>query len=171
MESWIIRTLIWGLFGVVMTALCFWRPKPGRGVVGVFFAIMALGVHGTNVLSDPQQYVTFAQGALIPVYRDLAVAVVSMSPAAFGLGMLVFEVVLAGLMLSHGTYARLGFVAAFLFLIGIMPLGPEELANVILAVGVGYLATREFPTSVITDIRTWLRSRDLTSLGHGRAPA
>jgi hypothetical protein len=171
MEPWIIRTLIWGLFGVLITALCFWRPKPARAVVSVFFAIMALGIHGTDVLSDPQQYVTFAQGALIPAYRDLAVAVVSMSPAAFGLGMLVFEVVLAGLMLSHGAYAKLGFVAAFLFLLGIMPLGPEELANITLAVGVAYLATREFPTSAITELRTWLRSREPTSLGHGRAPA
>ena len=167
MEPWVMRTLIWGLFGVLITA----RPKPARAVVGVFFAIMALGVHGTTVLSDPQQYVTFAQGALIPFYGELALAIVSMSPVAFGLGMLVFELVLAGLMLSHGAYAKLGFVAAFLFLLGIMPLGPEELANVTLAVGVAYLATREFPTSMITDIRTWLRGRGPTPVGHSHASA
>jgi len=171
MEPWIMRTLIWALLGGLITALCFWRPKAARAVVGVFFAIMALGIHGMDVLVDPQQYLTFAEGALIPVYRNVAVAIVSLSPLAFGLAMLVFELVLAGLMFRHGAYAKSGFVMAFLFLLGIMPLGPEEIANVTLAIGVGYLASRQFPTSVVTDIGSWLRSRGPTPVRQGHAPA
>jgi hypothetical protein len=171
MEPWLMRTLIWALFGGLITALCFWRPKAARAVVGIFFAIMAVGVHGTAVLSDPQQYVTFAQAALSPAYRDLAVAIVGISPVAFGLGMLVLELVLAGLMLTHEAYAKLGFVAAFLFLLGIMPLGPEEVANVTMAVGVARLATREFPTGVVADARAWLASRRARAVGHSHASA
>jgi hypothetical protein len=82
----------------------------------------------------------------------------------FGIGMLVFELVLAALMLSYGTYARLGFTAAILFLVGIMPLGPEEVANVFMAAGVAYLATRNFQTAVVPEVRAWLRARSLRHL-------
>ena len=164
MEAWVMRTLIWAVFGVAISGLCMWKTNAARLVVGVFFAIMALGVHGTLILSDPRQYQTFAQGAFIPVYREVAVAIVSISPLMFGIGMLVFELVLAALMLSYGTYARLGFTAAILFLVGIMPLGPEEVANVFMAAGVAYLATRNFQTAVVPEVRAWLRARSLRHL-------
>lgn len=159
MEPWLQRTLIWAVFGAALTALCFWKPRPARAAVGVFFAIMGLGVHGSAILTDPQQYVTFAQGALLPLYRDVAVAVVSVNPTLFGLGMLIFELIVAGLMLSARKYAKAGFATGVLFLLAIMPLGPEEMANVILAVGVGYLFTRNFPRSVAAELVSLLRPR------------
>ena len=47
MDPSLQRTLIWAAFGGVTTGLCFWKPIPARGVVGVFFVIMGLAVHGS----------------------------------------------------------------------------------------------------------------------------
>jgi hypothetical protein len=153
------RLIIWGIFTVVVTAACFFKPRQMRAIVGGFFVAMGLGVHGGFILTDPQQYVTFARGALIPIYRDMAVAVVSVNPLAFGLAMLAFEVIVAAMILSRGRYAKLGLLAATLFLLGITPLSVDTLPNAILAGGIAYLLSRDYPNSVPTEIAAWLRAR------------
>jgi hypothetical protein len=160
------KVLIWGVLCVVIAVACFWKPKPTRAVVGVFFAIMGLAVHGGIILTNPQTYVSFAGGAVIPIYRDMALTVVQVSPLIFGIIMLVFELVVAGLILSRGRAVKLGLLAAILFLIGIMPLGKEEWPDPILAAGLAYLMTKDYPASVPREVFSWLRRhRHRSALG------
>lgn len=81
---------------------------------------------------------------------------------AFGIFMLSFETVTAVLILSRGRYVTWGLLGAILFLIGITPLGLEEVPNVILAAAMGFLLTKEFPTDAWTMLRRH-RRRKLTT--------
>ena len=164
------RTLIWAAFCLLIAVACFWRPRPMRAVVGAFFAIMGLAIHGGIIFTNPETYVIFAREAVIPIYRDVALAVVQLSPLVFGLVMLVFEVVVAGLILSRGRAVKLGLLAGILFLIGIMPLGKEEWPDPILAAGLAYLMTREYPASVLSDAGSWLQGRTARSSAHRLTP-
>lgn len=160
------RTLTWALFCLLMAVACFWKPKPMRAVVGVFFAIMGLAIHGGIILTNPQTYLSFAGEAVIPIYRKVALAVVQVSPLIFGIVMLIFELLIAGLILSRGRAVKLGLLAAILFLIGIMPLGKEEWPDPILAAGLVYLMTREYPVRVPSEIGSWLRRGGVRSSLH-----
>ena len=147
-----------GVFVVVVTLAILARPRPMRIVVGMFFVLMAVGVHGSTVLTDPSSYLAFASGALIPLYRDVAVAIVGVNPLAFGLFMLTFELVVAALILSYGG-GVVGLWIGAMFLLGISPLGVEELPNPILALGLAVLATRDFPRSALAEVQDALRRR------------
>jgi hypothetical protein len=139
------RMAIWGAFVLMLTLAILARPRPMRTVVGIFFVLMAVGVHGSTVLTDPSSYLAFANGALIPLYRDVAVAIVQVNPVAFGLFMLTFELAIACLILSRGVAVRRGLWAGGGFLLAITPLGVEEIPNAILAGGLAMLATRGLP--------------------------
>lgn len=151
--------IIWGVFTLAVAVFCFWKPQPARVFVGLFFAAMGLGVNGMFVLTNPQGFVDFAANAPIPAYRDIGLALVEPNPRAFGLFMLVFEVAVSLLILSRGRYVKLGLGGAVLFLLGITPLGKEELPNVILAAGMASLLTHQFPTDVLTMLRNRLADR------------
>lgn len=157
--------LIWGSFSVVVAAFCVWRPQAARIFVGLFFAAMGLGVHGAIIATNPQAYVAFAANAPWTLYRDIALWVVEPNPLAFGILMLVLETVVAALILSRGRYVRWGLVGAILFLVGITPLGLEEVPNVILAAGMAFLVTKEFPSDAWTMWRRHRRRQVATEAG------
>ncbi len=140
--------LVSGVFYLAFALLCMARPAVGRVVVGVFFWIMALGVHGYFIVANPQSYVDFAHSAYFPLYRDLAAPVVEFSPRGFGLLLLAFEVAVGTLILSRGRGVRLGLLAGIAFLLAITPLGSEELPNPILALAMASLLTRPFDQSL-----------------------
>ncbi len=154
------RAIPWAVVVLLLTVPCFLWPRPMRVVLGVFFGLMGLGVHGAFVATNPESYVDFAGQALFPFYRDLAVAVVTtLSPVVFGVMMLVFEVSLAVLILGKGRTAKLGLLLAAIFLVIITPLGIEVVPNIVLAVGLIRVARESFETSVPDDLRRWLRNR------------
>ncbi|HEX7104185.1 MAG TPA: hypothetical protein VF201_16185 [Nitrolancea sp.] len=62
---------ITGAFYLAVALLCLARPQTGCTVVGYFFWIIALGVHGYFILANPQSYVDFAHDAYVGFYRDL----------------------------------------------------------------------------------------------------
>lgn len=145
--------LVWGAFVVGVAAFCLWRPQPARIFVGLFFGVMGLGIHGWMIATDPQSYVDFAASAPWGLYRDIGTALTEPAPLAFGIFMLVFETVTAVLILSRGRAVKAGLVAAIVFLVGITPLGLEEVPNLVLAAGMGFLLTQDFPTDVVTMLR------------------
>ena len=153
------RMAVWGLFVVLLTLAILAKPRPMRIVVGMFFVLMAVGVHGSTVLTDPSSYLAFANGAPVPLYREVAVAIVKVNQVAFGLFMLTFELVIAAMILWRGRNVRLGLWAGAAFLLGITPLGVEELPNPILALGLAVLATRDFPKSALSEVQGALRRR------------
>jgi len=160
------RAIPWGVFVVLMTAACFWRPRAMRVVVGVFFALMGLGVHGAFIATQPDGYIEFARQALIPFYAELAeTVVVGLSPVVFGALMLVFEVMLALLILSRGKRVQAGLLLGIGFLVAITPLGIEVLPNAILAVGLWRLTREEYPVHALDALRAWRAAR---SRGRGQ---
>jgi hypothetical protein len=54
-------------------------------------------------------------------------------------------------------------LGAILFLIAIMPLGKEEWPNPILALGLAYLMTKDYPVSVPGQLVSWLRRQQRQS--------
>jgi hypothetical protein len=151
------RFLIWGAFAVLVSAWCLWRPHAARVFVGLFFAAMGLGYHGTAILTNPNTYVDFAASAPISLYRDIGLALTEPNPRAFGIVMLVFETATSALILSRGRTVKLGLLAAIAFLLGIRPLGLEELPNAVLAVGLAGLLRHEYPADAVTMLRNRLR--------------
>jgi hypothetical protein len=162
--------LIWGAFTVGVAAFCVWRPQAARIFVGLFFGAMGLGVHGALIATNPQRYVDFAAEAPWAIYRDIGTSLTEPNPLAFGIFMLSFEIVTAVLILSRGRAVRWGMLAAIGFLIGITPLGLEEVPNVVLAAGIVFLLTRDFPTDVWTMLRRHRRPKLTTSARGATSP-
>ena len=154
------RAIPWGVFVALMTTACFWRPRAMRVVVGVFFVLMGLGVHGAFIATRPEGYVDFARQALLPSYADLAEAVVvGLSPVVFGILMLVFEVTLGVLMLSRGKRVHAGLLLGTGFLVAITPLGVEVLPNALLAIGLWRLTRIPYAVSAVDELRAWRAAR------------
>jgi hypothetical protein len=151
--------LIWGAFTVGIAAFCFWRPQPTRIFVGLFFGVMGLGIHGTLIATNPQSYVDFAASAPWELYRESGTWLTEPIPLAFGIFMLTFETITAALILSRGHLVKWGLLAAIVFLVGITPLGLEEVPNLVLAAGMAFLFTQDFPTDVWTMLRRHRRPR------------
>ncbi len=147
------RLLIASLFNLAVLLLCLWRPNWGRIFLGLFFIVMAIGVHVVLVLTAPAAYVGFGATALLPLYQWLFDTVVAWNPVLFGLLAAAFELTLAIMMLSKGWYVRWGCIVAGLFMLAIMPLGFEELSNILLAAALFYLATKNFDTALWNMLR------------------
>lgn len=145
--------IIWLIFTVVVGTLCLWRPNAGRLFVGLFFWLMAVAVNGTLVLTNPQGFVDFADGSPVAIYRDLAVPVVEFSPRLFGIALMVFEIGVGLLLLGKGRQVRLGLLGAIVFLVGIVPLGLEEVPNILLALALATLLRHDFPESLWDRLR------------------
>jgi hypothetical protein len=158
--------LIWGAFTVGVAAFCVWRPQAARIFVGLFFGAMGLGIHGALIATNPQSYVGFAAEAPWAIYRDIGTSLTEPNPLAFGIFMLSFETITAALILGRGRAVTWGLLGAIVFLIGITPLGLEEVPNVVLAARIAFLLTQEFPTDVWTMVRRHRRPK-LTTAARG----
>src|SRR5688500_13779418 len=88
----LVPLLVSSVFVLAVVLLCFARPNAGRIFLGFFFLAMALGVNGSFTFGNPQAYVDYAEGALIPLYSSLAIRVISISPVAFGILLMAFEI-------------------------------------------------------------------------------
>ena len=110
------------VFVLAVVVFCFLKPNAGRILLGFFFLVMALGVNGSFTFGNPQAYIDYANGALVPFYRSLAVGVVSISPFLFGLVIMLFEITMGVLLLQKGKLVKVGLIGTMLFMAGIAPL-------------------------------------------------
>jgi len=150
------QTLVWGVIALLMALTCFWKPRFMRGFMAIFFALMGLGVHGAFLLTGgAPSYIEAMQGIMIPLYRELAVYVVSLNPTSFVVAILIFEVTIAVLILNKGKYVKYGLLAAIVFLVGITPLGWPVMPNIILAIGVWHLVKQNYPLNLIGEYKQW----------------
>jgi len=85
-----------------------------RTFVGRFFLFTA-GVHLGIVMADPQLYAPFADRSPFVLVREGWSDVFMAAPAAWGLAVMVGELVIGGLLLSGGRLARAGWVAVCAF--------------------------------------------------------
>ncbi|MGS0683787.1 hypothetical protein ACVBEQ_01320 [Nakamurella sp. GG22] len=147
------RVLVWSAVVLAVAALCFFRPQAGRLFVGVFFGVMGLGIHGSLVMSNPDGYIGFAEQALLPFYRQIGLFLTEPNPRAFGIIMLILELIPACLILSRGRWVKVGLLGAILFLVGISPLSDDVMPNLLLAAALIYLLTQDFPRDVFEMLR------------------
>jgi hypothetical protein len=142
-----------------VVALCLAKPDAGRIFLGLFFLVMALGVNGLFTFTSPQSFVDYASGALIPPYRDLALAVVEVQPALFGLLLIAFQIAMGLLLLRRGKCVRIGLIGTMAFVVGIAPLSWIQIPWLGLIVAQAYLLTHEFDTYFLGLIAARLRPR------------
>jgi hypothetical protein len=144
----------WAIFCLLVLLLCLVRPPAGRAFVGVFFLVMAIGVNVVLVLVAPELFVALGTDApVIPLYRWFFENVVALAPPLFGLLAAAYEITVALMMLSKGSYVKWGLIGGIVFLIGITPLGVWTLANPILAVALALLLRREYDKSFVEMLR------------------
>lgn len=145
------------LFVLAVVILCFVKPNAGRIFLGFFFLVMALGVNGSFTFGNPQAYLDYVSGALIPFYRRLAVDVIQISPVIFGLLLMVFEICMGLLLLHKKQAVKVGLIGTMLFIIGIAPLSWLQIPWLGLLVAQGFLYTKEFDRSVLEKVLSGLK--------------
>jgi hypothetical protein len=137
------------IFVLAVVVLCFAKPNAGRIFLGLFFLAMALGVNGSFTFGNPQAYIDYAEGALIPFYRNLVVPLVSVSPFLFGLLLMAFEITMGLLLLHKHKSVKIGLIGTMLFLAGMAPLDWLQLPWLGLIVAEAYLLKFDFDRSLI----------------------
>jgi len=156
----LVPMLVSSVFVLFVVGLCFIKPNAGRIFLGIFFLIMALGVNGSFTFGDPQAYLDYAEGALIPFYRDLAVGVINLfTPVIFGLLLMTFEIAMGLLLLHKRMSVKIGLIGTMLFLIGIAPLSIVQIPWLGLIIGELYLLRQEFDVAFIDLLRSKFRPR------------
>ena len=155
----LIPIVVSSVFVVAVVILCLIKPNAGRIFLGLFFLAMALGVNGIFAFADPQAYLDYAGGALIPLYRDLALTIVEVSPVGFGLLLMAFEITMGLLLLHKHRSVKFGLVGTMVFLVGVAPLSFIQFPWLGLLIGQAYLLTKGFETSFLETLQTRLSSR------------
>jgi hypothetical protein len=151
--------LISSVFVLAVVMLCFLKPNTGRIFLGIFFLIMALGVNGYFTFMNPQGFVDYASGALVPGYRELALAIVLLSPTLFGILLIAYDIVMGLLLLHRGNAVKVGLIGTMVFLLGISPLSYLQLPWLGLIIGELYLLKKDFDRSFIHMLQSWFRRR------------
>jgi hypothetical protein len=140
------RLVPWLIFCVAVSILCIVRPNAARIFVGVFFIIMAVAVNALLSIVAPDQFVGLGTDApLIPFYAWFFEQVVALAPPVVGILAAVGEIAVGLLILSSGKAVKLGLTGGILFLIVITPLGVWTLPNPVLAAGLAWLMTKDYP--------------------------
>lgn len=155
----LIPILVSSLFILTVVILCLTKPNAGRIFLGIFFLIMTIGVNGSFTFANPQAYLDYASEALIPLYRDVTLAVVELNPVLFGLALMAFEIAVGLLLLHKGRSVKIGLIGTMVFLIGIAPLSYVQIPWLGLIIGEAYLVTKEFDTTFLETIQSKLRSQ------------
>lgn len=145
--------LISSIFVLGVVILCLAKPNAGRIFLGIFFLVMALGVNGYFTFGNPQGYLDYANGALIPFYRDLATRVVNVNPVGFGLLLILYEIVMGFLLLGKGNSVKAGLIGTMVFLIGIAPLSYLQVPWLGLLLGQASLLTKDFDSNFLEMLR------------------
>lgn len=156
----LIPMIVSSAFVLAVVALCLLKPNAGRIFLGVFFLVMAFGVNGSFTFTNPQAYLDYADGALIPFYRDMAMSIVSINPIFFGLLLMAFEITMGLFLLHKQRFVKIGLLGTILFLVGISPLSQLQLPWLGLIIGELYLLNKDFPISVLETLHSKLRSRN-----------
>lgn len=139
--------LVPAVFYLAILALAIWRPRVATIVIGVFFAVMAIGVNLVFAIVAPSGFVSLGTDApLLPLYAWFFADLVSLAPVVFGLLAAAFELALGALMITGGRWARWGLGIGAVYMCVIAPLGPWSLTNLILAGVMLYLVRAHFVT-------------------------
>jgi len=153
--------LISTVFVFAVVILCVKRPNAGRIFLGIFFLVMAIAVNGIVTFTHSQAYVEYADGAMIPLYRDIALAVVKLNPVVFGIFLMIFEIAMGLLLLYKKRSVKIGLIGTMLFLIAIAPLSFLQMPWLGLIIGEAYILPKEFETSFMEMLHPKLGNNQL----------
>lgn len=144
----------WLIFCIAVLALCLLRPNAARIFTGVFFIIMAIAVNVVLSFAAPDQFVKLGTDSpLIPLYNWFFQMVVAPAPQVVGIVAAAGETVIGLLILSGGRRAKVGLIAAIVFLVAITPLGIWTLPNLVFAAGLILLLRKDHPRNVLHALR------------------
>lgn len=132
------------VFSLLVITLALWKPNGARIFLGFFFIAMGIGVNVPFVLMQPNFVLNYGQGAWLPLYRTLSDSIIAINPAAFGILLIIFEVLMGFLLLNKGTKVKIGLVGISLFVIMLTPLYISQIAWAGAVIGFGYLLTQDF---------------------------
>ena len=158
--------IVSSVFILAVVILCLTKPNVARIFLGLFFLVMAIGVNGSFTFTNPQAYIEYSSGALIPLYRDIALTIVELNPVLFGLLLMAFEITMGFLLLHKHKSVKIGLVGTMVFLIGIAPLSFVQIPWLGLIIGQAYLLTKEFDSTFLETIQSKLRSRQSGARGN-----
>lgn len=117
-------------------------------IARIFFGIVYLGGATANItltaLNSPQSYYGFADGALIPFYRDAWAALIVPHMMLFISLLIVFEITLGLMFLIRKRLLRIALMVGALFCLGTAPFGIEAVyINIPLGLVQAFLLWRE----------------------------
>jgi proline iminopeptidase len=124
------RQLASSLVGFVMFVAALRSPRVGRVLLSALF-VWAAGTNLRIALTTPDDYLVFAQFAVLDVYRAFILGFFAQHTAAVIATIAIGQALIAFLLAANGRARRLGYIGAIVFLVAIVPLG----------VGAGFPAT------------------------------
>ena len=143
----LLPLLVSNALAIAFLVLALYRPNAARMIAGGGFVLAGL-VNGTLAILNPQIYITGFGPNAVGVYKTLIYGVLAQAPKRFILAIAVWQLIVAATILVNSTdFARLGLLAATIFLIGISPLGVGCAfpSNLILAAGLVALIRLRWP--------------------------
>lgn len=145
----IVVGVVYSLFVIVLSLL---RPNAGRIFLGIFFIAMAIGVNVTFLLTQPDFVLNYGREAWLPLYRTLTESVIALSPTAFGILLILFEVAMGLFLLSKGVWVKVGLIGTMMFVLALVPIHIAQIAWAGSVVANVYLLTKSFDTAFVTMI-------------------
>ena len=127
-------------------------------VLRIVFGFMLLGGAAANAfigLTQPDLYASFADVALLALYRDLWRSLVLPYLGAWLALVVAFESVTGLLILSRAVWVKVGLAAALLFFLFLVPFWWQggALINILFTVLVAWLMRYEYDRSILDIIR------------------
>jgi len=125
-----------------------------RDIVRLIFALIFLlgAIANTYMgLFTPSVYETFADGSILPLYRNLWNTLVYPWIRLFLIPVVLVELSLAWLLLKSGTYVKVGLGIALAFTLFLVPFWWQggAVANLLLALPLLWLLRHDYPRSIL----------------------
>jgi len=134
-------------------------------IVRIIFGFVLLAGAAANAyltLTQPEVYVTFADTALIPLYRNLWQTLV-VPYLRFWLALvIVLELTLAVLILSKGKWVKVGLVSAIIFFLLLVPFWWEggAIINIVFALILALPLRYNYHSSIIDLLKPGEQSKE-----------
>src|SRR5712691_9245143 len=134
-----------GVFGVLYAGLFLLsmkRPNGGRVGFGVILFLGSLVNYTFSFLNNPSLVQGMVASPFIPWYKDITLTLFVPRVGVFFFLVATYELTVSLLLFSKGKAVKLGLVAGILFFLGIAPLAPWSLANLLGAATLAFLLSR-----------------------------
>ncbi len=152
----IVVGVVYSLFVIALSLL---RPNAGRIFLGFFFVAMGIGVNVTFLLTQPSFVFDYGREAWLPLYRTLTESVIALSPTAFGILLILFEVAMGLSLLNKGVWVKVGLIGTMIFVLALVPIHIAQIAWAGSVLANVYLLTKSFDTGFVAMIRERVRRK------------